>query len=215
MAKMSVADAAEYLNVSKEAIHNRIRRGSLHSVVEDGIKLVILDENSLTKARKAPTRKAVTNSDDRYYKLLEEQNAKLQTKVDTLESETRSLRDQKELMLIQEREKIEQIYKEKDEQLKNILNAISSKFMLDTPKLEDSPLDAEIEEVDEVEVEETIKERELISLKRYLKEHKVSSKKSQKIKDKFKKRAKKDERIITVGKRYYIDLGKFDYSDLL
>jgi predicted DNA-binding protein YlxM (UPF0122 family) len=36
MKKMTIADAAEYFNVSKEAIHNRIRRGSLDCIVETG-----------------------------------------------------------------------------------------------------------------------------------------------------------------------------------
>ena len=34
------------------------------------------------------------------------------------------------------------------------------------------------------------------------------------VKEKFKKRAKTDSRIITIGKKLYIDLDKYDYSDL-
>jgi hypothetical protein len=32
---------------------------------------------------------------------------------------------------------------------------------------------------------------------------------------KFKKKAKKDKRIVTIGKKYYMNLTKFNYSDLL
>lgn len=214
MLKMSITDAAEHFGVSKEAIHNRIRRGSLKSVVEDNIKLVIID-NSLQTVTKTPPqktpRKSTVNSDDRYYKLLEEQNAKLQSRVESLENETKTLREQKEQMLIDERNKIEQIYKDKDEQLKNILNAISSKFMLDAPidevQDEDDHLEAEIEEDDS--------KSELVSLKTYLNEGNFSKKRKEKIKATFKKRAKKDSRIIVLGKKYYIDLVKHDYSDLL
>jgi len=129
--KMSVSEAAEHFGVSKEAIHNRIRRGSLESVMEDGVKMVMVGDAKPSPAAKraTPTRRTSQN-DERYYKLLEEQNAKLQARVDTLEGETRSLRDQKEQMLVEEREKIERIYKEKDEQLKSILNTISSHIML-------------------------------------------------------------------------------------
>ena len=211
MAKFTVAQAAEKLGVSKEAIHNRVRRGSLKSIVEKGVKFVMIEPSTVAKAstRTTNTKKAL-HVDDRYYKLLEEQNAKLQQRVDNLEGETRTLRDQKEQMLIEERKKIEQIYKDKDEQLKNILNAISSKFMLNAP---DEDIE-EMENIVEAEVaEEPHDDNRLISLNKYLKKRDFSKKKSLKIKEKFKKRAKDDSRIITIGKKYYIDLDKYDYSD--
>jgi len=52
MKKMSVAEAAEFFSVSKEAIHNRIRRGSLKSLLgKDGVKLVLVDETSRVKIK--------------------------------------------------------------------------------------------------------------------------------------------------------------------
>jgi len=204
---MTIAEASEHFGISKEAIHNRIRRGSLKSIVENGVKMVIVDNTEQKQAQKqaTPTRKSPLNN-DRYYKYLEEQNAKLQSRVDMLEGETRTLRDQKERMLIEEREKIERIYKEKDEQLKNILSSIASQFMLNTP-----------EEIVEVEAQPVIEEKsKVISLKKYLKKQKFSQKKQDKIKKKFQKRAKKDdERIIVVGSKYYLDVLKYDYSDLV
>jgi len=213
MLKLTVADAAARLGISKEAIHNRIRRGSLKSEIENGIKLVIIDPNVNTKtktSRVTAAKKITQVIDDRYYKLLEEQNAKLQQKIESLEGETRSLRDQKEQMLIDERKKIEQIYKDKDEQLKNILNAISSKFMLNTPELTKTNEN----ELVEAEIEEELPKTRLISLNKYLKNSNFSDKKILKIKDKFKKIAKSDSRIITIGKKHYIDTTKYDYSDL-
>ena len=209
MSKMSIADAATYFGVSREAIHNRIRRGSLNSMLEDGVKVVIVDKTS-SATKRAPARKVPINSNDKYYKLLEEQNTKLQEKVEKLEGETRSLRDQKEQMLIDERKKIEQVYKDKDEQLKNILNSFKSQFMLSSPKNELSvdSFDAEIEETKEEN------QSNVISLKKYLKELKLSSKKEQKLIDKVKKIAKKDERVIRIGKKLYLDFDKYDYKDI-
>ena len=221
MQTMTIPEAAEYFGISKEAIHNRIRRGSLVVELVDGVKMLSVDTD--VKATPQPkakpqTRKSTQASEERYYKLLEEQNAKLQSKVEKLEDETRTLRDQKEQMLIAERVKIEQIYKDKDEQLKNLLTTISSQFMLNAPSTEskEEHVEAEIE----VQVEETAKEKllvedEIISLKKYLKEKKISAKKSDKIIAKFKKRAKKDKRITILGKKCYINLTKYDYSDLL
>ena len=209
MAKYTVTDAAKKLGISKEAIHNRVRRGSLDSVVEDGIKYVIIEAQVITKAsNRTSTKKQPLHVDDRYYKLLQEQNTKLQQRVDSLEGETRSLRDQKEQMLIDERKKIEEVYKQKDEQLKNILNAISSKFMLNAPAQEIE----DVENIVEVELEEK-PQSNLISLNKYLKQKDFSKKKAQKIKDRFKKHAKNDSRIIKVGNKFYIDLEKYDYSD--
>ena len=208
MSKMSVSDAAAHFGVSKEAIHNRIRRGSLEVVIENGIKMVVLNATATPTKSKARVSTKSRGHDERYYKLLEEQNAKLQSRVDVLEGETRSLRDQKELMLIEERKKIENIYKEKDEQLKNILSTLSSQFMLGAPE-------SVQEETLEVEIEENDDEASLISLKKYLKTTSFSEKKCAKIKAKFKKRAKKDERIITVGSKCYLNPSKYDYSDLV
>ena len=218
MQKMNIADAAEYFGVSKEAIHNRIRRGSLKSIIEDGVKLVSVD-NATPVTTRAPTRKTTVVNDDKYYKLLEEQNAKLQSKVEKLEDETRGLREQKEQMLIEERIKIEQIYKDKDEQLKNILGALSSQFMLNTPELKPDHVEAEIEDVSDNTLNETKElklknSNKLVSLKKYLKLNKFSSKKSDKIKNRFAKIAKKDNRIIIIDKKYYLDLNKYDYSDI-
>ncbi len=212
MKKMSVAEAAEFFGVSREAIHNRVRRGSLQTVVEDGIKYVVVDGTKQQPKRNSQP-KTQPKQDDRYYKLLEEQNAKLQARVEKLEDETRSLRDQKEQLLIEERKKIESIYKEKDEQLKAVLNTLSQQFMLQAPQpQEDDAFEAEIEMQ---EVFEEKKEDGIISLKKYLKRESISKKKAQKIKNRFAKKASKDERVIEIDGKFYLDLVKYDYKGLL
>jgi len=219
MARMSIQEAAEHFGISKEAIHNRIRRGSLKVTLEDGVKYVEIDANvqksPIPKAAKAQTRKTTQAVDERYYKLLEEQNSQLQAKVEKLEGETENLRKQKELMLIEERSRIEKIYLEKDEQLKNIFGAISAQFMLKTPEIESVDTQTVEPEVLEAEIElEEKADTNIISLKKHFKINNISSKKSEKILAKFKKSAKKDKRIIIIGKKYYINLDKYDYKDL-
>ncbi|MEJ2414132.1 MAG: DNA-binding protein [Sulfurimonas sp.] len=208
MKKMSVEEAASFFGVSKEAIHNRVRRGSIKSVVEKGVKLVVVDEQAKTPTKRTSTAKSASNS--RHYKYLEEQNAKLQQRVETLESETRTLRDQKEQMLIDEREKLERIYKEKDEQLKNILQTLSTKLMLNAPIDEVEPIEQGNTFEAEIEEENT---SELISLKKYLKRLQLSEKKMEKTLKKFNKID--DDRVIRFGKKIYIDPTKYDYSDLI
>ena len=207
MKKVNVAEAAKHFGVSKEAIHNRIRRGSLEVVVNDGVKMVLLDTTKIPKRRVSSVTPKSSQNDERYYKLLQEQNLKLQTRIDSLENETRSLRDQKELMLIAERKKIEEIYKEKDEQLKNVLSTLSTQFMLTQTKKE-HPEEIELETVD-VEVSEP----KIISLKKFIKSLDVSEKKAKKIKENFIKKAKNDERITVIDKKIYLDTARYDYKD--
>ncbi len=240
---MTIAEAAEFFGISKEAIYNRVRRGSLLVEMIDGEKYVYADENASVKMESSPKKpraksttqrasKTTQKYNDRYYSLLEEQNTKLQEKVENLEGETRSLRDQKEQMLIDERIKIEQIYKDKDEQLKGIINAISSKLMLGTPVNE---IDADIIEYDSQENKfeeaslskpsnKTKKQKKskafkkseqsiLTSLNKYLKARDFSKKKRKKIKVRFEENAKKDERVIILNNKFYIDLAKYSYKD--
>lgn len=215
MKKLTVSEAAEYFGVSKEAIHNRVRRGSLEVVVENGVKMVLLNPDKIIKQTRKTTQvtAAVTN-DERYYKLLQEQNEKLQWKIEKLEGETRMLRDQKELMLIDERKKIEAIYQEKDEQLKSILSSLSSQFML--LKNKTAAIKDESETV-EVEIQElsNSKKKSIISLKKYLKSKNYSEKKSRRVKKVFSKRVKKDERITEIDGKIYLDFSKYTYLDLL
>ncbi|MEA1983103.1 MAG: DNA-binding protein, partial [Campylobacterota bacterium] len=88
---------------------------------------------------------------------------------------------------------------------------ISSQFALTPPEvLSEEP------EALEVEIEEESKEiKKPISLKKYLKSKDFSEKKVQKIKERFKKRAKKDSRITIIENKIYVDPSKYSYSDLM
>jgi len=178
MKKMSVLNAAQYFGVSKEAIHNRVRRGSLKSVVEDGVKLVIIDET-------APQKKRIS------------ENKPLLEKIQILEDKIKNLENEKIEILANTQKTIQQIYREKDKQLSDIINSLELKgFVTDT------------------KIKKEIGSN-LILLKEYIKEQNLSDKKAQKIKHRFKKKAQTDERIIIIDKKYYLDLDKYDYRDLL
>ncbi|MDQ1264453.1 MAG: hypothetical protein QG559_1454 [Campylobacterota bacterium] len=213
MKKLTISDAASFLGISKEAIHNRIRRGSLEVVVEDGVKLVVVRDEKKASIQETKNHKPAQVSGDRYSNFLEEQNARLQQKIDTLEQETRSLRDQKEQLLIEEKRKIEQIYRDKDEQLKNIINAISKKYMLQNPEYKEECKEEHIEA--QIEDKNPLYDNRLISLKKYLKSQNLSKKEIKDIIDRFKSKVQTDSRIVTIGKKCYIDMQKYDYSDLL
>jgi len=198
MSKMTVAEAASHFNVSKEAIHNRIRRGSLDCVIEHGVKYVIMAEAG----------NSVTQTDNRYYDYIEKENERLKERVSALEHETKDLRAQRETMLIAERDKIEQIYKERDDQLRNVLQVVASRF------LSQATMDSVIENAVTAEVIEE-HDNKLVALKDFLKLKAYKGKKRDKIKKRFKKNADEDSRIIVKEGKLYLDPNRFDYSDLL
>jgi len=200
MSKLSVAEAAEKFKVSKEAIHNRIRRGSLDCAIEHGIKYVLIDEPAEVKTEIA---------NDKYYAYIEDENLSLKNKVKELEGQNLSLRDQKEKMLIEEKKKIEQIYKDRDEQLKQVLHTITSKFL---PHLQEEEIIQEsIEDI--VDVEELSSEP--ISLKKFLKLKAYKPAKRQRIKNRFKRLIGQDDRVFRRSGKVFIDPIKYDYKDLL
>ena len=217
MGKMTVAEAAEHFKVSKEAIHNRIRRGTLDCVIEHGVKHVVVGGVPTPAVPQEKT----TPSHDKYYEYIEQENATLKAKISELEGETKQLRGQREQMLIEEKEKIEQIYKERDTQLKSVLQVVASKF------LSHQRMDEVIEEVVSAEVTEpeiTVIDdvidvvdvtEEFVSLKQFVKLKMYSKKKRDKIKKRFEKYAFDDERISLVKGKIYLRPNHFDYSDLI
>lgn len=180
----------------------------------------------MKKVKPQPRAKTTQNSnsyDERYSKLLQEQNNKLQERIIELESEIRSLRDQKELMLVQERKRVEQIYKEKDAQLQQLFTTVASQFALANKHQEPKP-SMIIEEPQKItkgiEVKKnpiSVKNLQTVKkfIKNFAKEQKCSLEKIERIKKRFKKYAKEDRRIIEVDGRHYVDTKKYEYSDLL
>jgi len=203
MSKLSVAEAALKFKVSKEAIHNRIRRGSLDCVIEHGLKYVLIDEPA---TQETPSSNQTTN--DKYYSYIEDENNSLKKKVKELEEQNSSLRDQKEKMLIEEKKKIEQVYKDRDEQLKQVLHTISTKFIAHVK--DEIVSEVPIETVVDVEIKE-----EPIRLKDFLKLKNYKPAKRQRIKNRFKRLIGSDERVFRQKGKVYVDPIKYDYKDLI
>lgn len=208
MSKMSIAEAATHFNISKEAIHNRIRRGSLDCVIDQGVKYVIIGETPHS---------SVSSSDTKYYDYIEKENAALKEKIATLESETQMMRKQREQSLIDEREKIEAIYKERDMQLRNVLQVVASKFLTQSnmESVIEEAITAEVLESPEPSCKTEIFEKSIVSLKKFLKLKDYKPKKHDKIKARFEKLAKKDSRIFLKEGKIYLDPSRFDYGDIL
>ena len=185
--KLTVMEASKLLGVSKEAIYNRLRRGTLNSVIEDGVKYILLGKSS-KKELSANVRKSESVIENAYVNLLKEQVESLQAKNERLESDKERLIADKERLLIESKEKIERIYKERDEQLTTILSLanrqitqmpsweVKSNYNLDEEYI--VPSREEAEEADVVEDKEEVLSHysNWRDLRDYLKEKSLSKK---------------------------------------
>jgi FtsZ-binding cell division protein ZapB len=152
--KLTVMDMAKYLSVSKEAIYNRLRRGTLEAITEDGKKYVLLTSNVQREGR-LPKRAPITNTmDSEYIDLLKSQIEELKHKNEKLENDRDRLYREKENMLIESKHMIEKVYKERDEQLKTILTLANVPTL--GHKIESNE---PIEVFEEIEIEEDIVEQ--------------------------------------------------------
>ena len=197
--KLTVIQTAELLGVSKEAIYNRIRRGSLKVVIENGIKYVIVTEDV---KKSTNSRKISNNISDAYIELLKVEIKELKERNRILEADKDRLIAQKEKLLIESREKIEQIYKQRDEQLKTILS-LASKNILENKNYKNSEIvideDIDIKRKDAIEIdiedeEDSASTQKIVEsysdwqdLRDYLKQKGYSKKKKKIIKEEFNK----------------------------
>ena len=229
--KLTVIEAAKFLGVSKEAIYNRLRRGTLQSIVEDGVKYIMLTKNNL---RDSPAVRKVEGSfDNAYIELLKTQLEETKLKNAQLEADKERLVKDKERLLIESKERIEAIYKERDEQLKTILSlanrqitvtnaevvtplasaARSERFFQENKQVEDE-LSFEEADVLEESIENEVVDNMFESysdwrdLRSYLKEKGFSRKEKQTISDKVGKKVGYDSDVMDKNGKLFIKKGK-------
>lgn len=211
--KLTVMEMSKYLGVSKEAIYNRIRRGTLVSVLENGKKYIVLTD-ALAREGRLPKRSAIaSNLDSDYVDLLKTQLEELKLKNQKLEEDKDRLVRDKERLLIESKEKIEQIYKERDEQLRMILTLSHVPSLENQPTNKNEEMAQIIEEEDEESQEQDIVEmmcesfEDWTDLRRYLDEKNYSDTEQKIINKRIKKRLGKDENLKSAQGEVYIKKG--------
>ena len=178
MQKLAVNEAAEILGITKEAVYNRIRRGSINTVIENGTKFVILDEKpSSEKATKSAPKSTKTKSqNDEFVNYLLNELSELKSLNLNLQADKDRLFKEKEQMLIERKNEILQIYKDRDEKLMQFLNAMQRPLL--AQKNDDMPNNEAIE----AEIEN---ESKWINLSEFLKELNLKPKATKKISEKI------------------------------
>ena len=229
--RLTLDEYSKHFKMSKEMINSKLRAKKLNYIIEDGVTYIIVKESSLADERKEALEKAQQQEQLSQVKeevrqmpqkpkttvamvlsLYQKENQQLKEKIIQLEAKIDKLIDDKEQMLRDEMNKIEQVYTTKDEQLKNILELMNRQ--LNTPK-QTAAMVHDVETVQEESVAVKKEKDEIVELKEYLKTLDLEPYQRKIIKKRFLAVYDKDVRIIKQNGKLYLNFSKYDYSDLL
>ncbi len=208
--RLTIDQYSKQFKMSKEMINSKIRDKKIDYVIEDSVTYIIvasinnIDEKKIKTPKLQPLTKPKTTVAT-VIALYQRENIHLKEKIIQLEAKIDKLIDDKEQMLRDERDKIEQVYSKKDEQLKNILELVNAKMMLENR-------DQTIHEVHAVIPSE--EKPNTIELREYLKTLDIKTYQRKKIKKRFALAYDSDIRILKKNGKIYLDFSKYDYSDL-
>ncbi|MGD9969706.1 MAG: hypothetical protein AB7S65_04565 [Sulfuricurvum sp.] len=223
--RFTVEEYARTFKMSKEMIQNKLRTKRLNYIIEGGVTYIIVPRSTLDEEKRTQLQREKTSSDSSrslpaapkttvgmIIALYQKENHHLKTKIKELEAKIDRLVHDKEQMLIAERQRIEDVYTAKDEQLKSILEVINTKLLLSA--------DTTVHDVDATEATTVSSTPQpiangMIELKRYLKFIGMSSIERKQVRRRFEASYGSDIRIIQKDGEFYVDLSKYDYSDFL
>lgn len=230
--RFTIDEYSKQFKISKELINSKLKTKRLNYIIEDGVTYIIVTRSSLDKEQRQeihqnnmqksakeketiqeqPMQTKKKTTVGMILSLYQQENAQLKQKIQQLENKIDSLISDKEQMLRDERDRIEQVYNSKDEQLKSVLELINKKLLLEQKKEtvhevifnEDDALNISFEE-----------QPTFIELKQYLKTLDLEPEQKKLIKKRFAYAREHDIRIIEQNGKIYLDFAKYDYSDLL
>lgn len=217
--RLTIDEYSKHFKMSKEMINSKLRAKKLNYIIENGTTYIIvtkksLDDEKTKEIQESTATKAIAKPRTTVaavIALYQRENQQLKEKVLKLENKIDKLIDDKEQMLRAEMQKIEQVYSAKDEQLKNILELINAKLMLENKN------SAEVHDVEALQDAKKIQKSEgtgLVELRVHLRTLDLKSYQRKIIKKRF-LAAYDDVRIIEQNGKLYLDFDKYDYSDLL
>ena len=191
MKKLSINEAAEVLGISKEAIYNRIRRNTIKSVEENGVRFVILDGISTNKQTQtttntknfssnfASTKKEVKKETPKndFIEYLIKEIDELKGKIKELESDKEKLFREKEKILVDTKDEIKAMYEERDEKLKYFLSFFEKPLLQRRENFQSEPIDLAVKESSD----EFFDESEWVSIGNFLNSLDIKRKKKLKI----------------------------------
>lgn len=228
--RLTIDEYCKHFKISREMLSSKLKAKKLNYIIENSTTYIIvtdkamqedikedvaikkeqiIDKPAQTKAIVRPKTTVAT-----ILSLYQRENQQLKDKIVQLEAKIDKLIDDKEQMLREEMQKIEQVYSNKDEQLKTILELVNAKLMMDNKQEQIHEIEA-VEEQKSIEPKEDKQDSELVELKSYIKTLDLKSYQRKIIKKRFLAVYDSDIRILQQNGKLYLDFSKYDYSDLL
>lgn len=204
MSKVPVSEAAEILGVTKEAVYNRIRRGTLKTFEKDGVKYVVLDgyepqtapksaPKTSKSAKSSESKKAAKTGEFDVNEFLLSQIGELKEQNQNLQADKERLFREKEQILLNNKTEIAQIYRERDEKLRGFLSMLERPLLARQNGEYVAPIDVEFVE------SKPENESKWMSLAEFLKSQNLSGKSLKKTQNKI---------IKNIGKSKFIKFKK-------
>lgn len=204
MSKVPVSEAAEILGVTKEAVYNRIRRGTLKTFEKDGVKYVVLDgyepqtapksaPKTSKSAKSSESKKAAKTGEFDVNEFLLSQIGELKEQNQNLQADKERLFREKEQILLNNKSEIAQIYRERDEKLRGFLSMLERPLLARQNGEYVAPIDVEFVE------SKPENEGKWTSLAEFLKSQNLSGKSLKKTQNKI---------IKNIGKSKFIKFKK-------
>jgi hypothetical protein len=227
--RLTIDEYSKHFKMSKEMINSKLKAKKLNYIIENGVTYIVVlkrtqettqaqtiqEENNVEKEKLTtqltPPKQKTTVAT--VLALYQRENKQLKEKIIQLETKIDKLIDDKEQMLRDERDKIESLYSSKDEQLKNILELINTKLMLE--KESQTIHEVESFNINEERVATKEDNSHIVELRQYLKTLDLKSYQRKIIKKRFLAVYDSDVRILQQNGKLYLDFSKYDYSDLL
>ena len=234
--RLTIDEYCKHFKMSKEMLSSKLKAKKLNYIIENSTTYIIVTDKIMQEVNAASSNEeSEVLPQDKQEDLKQEipktvskpkttvaavlalyqrENQQLKDKIVQLENKIDKLIDDKEQMLRDEMQKIEQVYSAKDEQLKTILELVNTKLMMDnnTPQVHEIETIPSPEEIKKIKEDEPSK---LIELKSYIRTLDLKSYQRKIIKKRFLAVHNNDIRIIQQNGKLYLDFSKYDYSDLL
>jgi len=223
--RLTIDEYSHHFKMSKEMINSKLRGKKLNYIIEDGVTYIIVLKSSLEEEKQTQIDEAKKESLKEpqmqttaiakpkttvamVLGLYQKENQQLKEKIVQLEQKIDKLIDDKERMLRDEMSKIEQVYNEKDMQLKTILELLNAKFLAQKTQTihEAEPL---------VQAKQVVNKEEIVELKAYLKTLELEPYQRKIIKKRFLAVYNEDIRLIKQNGNIFLNFSKYDYTDLL
>ena len=225
--RLTIDEYCKHFKMSREMLGSKLKAKKLNYIIENSTTYIIVTDKAMQQDIQVPGKvdpiKPTPISNPTIAKpkttvatilsLYQRENQQLKNKILQLEEKIDKLIDDKEQMLRDEMQKIEQVYSAKDEQLKTILELVNAKLMMDRT--------SNVHEIETLPTQENIKISEkntspkLVELRSYIRTLDLKSYQRKIIKKRFLAAYDNDIRIIQQNGELFLDFARYDYSDLL